>query len=125
MKHEFSDALRADPERFELSQKAAKLLDSVSLRSIVRATSHWRLPTTGSVAAPWNQPPYEVPVIEVELHDDQGTEHLGVITRYERDDPLELKYRISRIWGDLLEQRSFLTHIRYLEPASELGGVPE
>ena len=125
MIHEFDEALRADPERFALAEKAAKLLDDVSLRTVVKTKARWRLPPSDSANAPRNLPPYEAPVVEVELRDDQGTEHIGAITLYERNDPLELKYRMSRIWGDLLEERSFLFYSRLAEPATELGAVRE
>ncbi len=122
MIHEFDDALRADPDRFALAQKAAKLLDAITVNTFVRATAVWRLLTTWSKDAPWNQPPHRSPVVlEVEFRDDEGTVHVGHISEYERDDPRELKYRMARIWGDLLEQRSFLFYTRLVEPAPEIG----
>ena len=44
MKHEFSDTLRADPERYELAQKAAKRQDELTIRTVVPATATWRVP---------------------------------------------------------------------------------
>ncbi len=121
MKHDFSDALRADPVRFELAQRAAKLLDAITVNTFVRATAVWRLLTTWSEGAPWNKPPHSPVVLEVELRDDEGTVHIGHVNEYERDDPRELKYRMARIWGDLLEQRSLLFYSRLAEPAPEIA----
>ncbi len=126
MIHEFEDALRADPARYELAQKAAKLLDAITVNTFVKATAVWRLLTTWSESAPWNkQPPRYSPfIVEVELRDDEGTLFIGHISEYERDDPRELKYRMARIWGDLLEQRSFIDSYRLVEPTPEIG-VPQ
>ncbi len=100
MKHEFSDALRADPERFELAQKAAKLLDDDTRQTVVRADAEWRLPAD-SVAVPY----VGRSLVEVELRDRKGTSSVSQLFESDRDSILELRYRIARIWGELLDNR--------------------
>ncbi len=41
MKHEFSDALRDDPERFELARRAAAILDEATRDTIFRPHARW------------------------------------------------------------------------------------
>lgn len=104
MIHEFDDVLRADPERFTLAQKAAKLLDEYSNGSIFRATARWRMPDNGHA------------VVSVDLREPGGAAVQRSITPDERDDPRELKWRTGRIWGDLLED-SLNRHVKRWQDA--------
>ena len=120
MKHEFSDALRADPERFELAQRAAKLLDDLTKRTVVPATAIWRLSSESLAGGVINSPS----LIEVEVRDREGTSRVEQIRERDRDNNFELGYRIAHLWGDLLEERSY----RYFEPQGHaetpVGAMP-
>jgi len=108
MKHEFDDALRADPERFELAQKAAKRLDELTTRTVVPAIATWRVPLGFAEFPPSNNRA----LVQVEVKDLEGTSRVEFIGERERDNYHEMGYRIAHLWGDLLEERSY----RYFQP---------
>ena len=120
MIHEFDDALRADPERFELAKNAALLLDGIAATTSARVTAEWRSCPRWSEGPLCDHPPHRI-FLEVVLRDDEGTVTTGHLGGTERDDPRELKYRMARIWGDFLEQRSLLFYSRLVEPNPEIG----
>ncbi len=108
MKHEFDDALRADPERYELAQKAAKRLDELTIRTVVPATATWRMPMEfAEFPSSTNRA-----LVQVEVKDLDGTSRVEFIGERERDNSHEMGYRIAHLWGDLLEERSY----RYFQP---------
>lgn len=115
MIHEFDDALRADPERFELARRAAAILDDDTRFTVVPAHARWGLPSMEM----------EVPIfgkafLEVELKDHIGTDYFTPLFENEVENLLELRYRIARLWGDFLEQRTNAMIIKYTQPAPEL-----
>jgi hypothetical protein len=123
MLHEFDPALQADPDRFALAERAASLLDEASAGTSVEARATWRRPSQDLRVNPARfilvlkhfaptLPEEMPPLLEVEIRDTVGT----VVTKgiHELDVP-DLRYRMIRLWGDVLEVRSKLLMRRLVE----------
>ena len=94
MKHEFSDALRADPERFELARRAAAILDEATRDSIFQPHATWEF------AADENN------ALELRVRGLGDIEIESVITVEESENPRELKWSVRRTWSEWLQESS-------------------
>jgi len=123
MRHEFDSEVRDDADRFALAKRAASLLDEASAGTAVEAWASWRRPSQELRINPARfilvlkhsapiLPEEMPPLLEVEIQDAVGI----VVTKgiHELDVP-DLRYRMIRLWGDVLEARSKLLMRRLVE----------
>lgn len=103
MIHEFDDALRADPERFTLAQKAAKLLDEATRKTRFPVRASWQLPTEADDANAVSLgilgdgiPAFDLPswpVIPITR---------GLIRADKRGSDRRIKFQVLDLWDDYL-----------------------
>jgi len=94
MKHEFSDTLRADPERFELARRAAAILDEATRDTIFQPHATW------DFAADENN------ALELRIRGIGDIQIERGITVRESEDPLKLKWRMLHTWSEWLQESS-------------------
>ena len=94
MKHEFSDTLRADPERFELARRAAAILDEATRDTIFQPHATW------DFAADENN------ALELRIRGLGDIEIDRTISTVDSESPRRLKWSVRRSWSDWLKESS-------------------
>ncbi len=94
MKHDFSDTLRTDPERFELARRAAAILDDATRDTIFQPHATW------DFAADEND------ALRLHIRGLADIEIGRSIAVKEGEDPLKLKWRILHTWSEWLQESS-------------------
>ena len=106
MQHEYDPALLADEPAAAIARRAAGELDYQSDGTAIPARAYWRLPTVGPVLGP-------KPVVEAVIRDETPVELTLRLNAHELSDN-DLRYRMIRWWGDVLEARSNVLMARRL-----------
>ena len=129
MKHEFSQALRAIPERFSFAERAAKQLDEITATTRFPAKATWDIPNGMPSFNPKVQPAVRLVISDDGSHAVSGDVwpsvpvSAGVIWPDDRDSIHRLTFEVAQVWDAYLKSLQTALFENSLLNTNETSGV--